>query len=64
MQHELEMAKLQLQIAQANAVNSNLNPAAIQITQRENKVADFKKKVVSKNLKTSFKLEGSNNYKT
>jgi hypothetical protein len=62
MQHELEMAKLQLQMAQANAANSNLNPAAIQITQRENKVADFKKEVVSKNLKTSFKLEGSNNY--
>ena len=39
-----------------------MNPAAIQITQRENKVADFKKEVVAKNLKTSFKLEGSNNY--
>lgn len=59
-QHELEIAKLQLQIAQANA--AKINPAAIQITQREDKVASFKKEVASKNLRMSFKLEGSNNY--
>jgi Reverse transcriptase (RNA-dependent DNA polymerase) len=61
-QHELEMAKLQLQIEQAKAANST--PAAIQITQRENRVAGFKKEVTSKNLKMSFKLEGSNNYES
>src|SRR2546421_4983477 len=39
-QHELEMAKLQLQIEQATAANST--PAAIQITQHDDKVASFK----------------------
>jgi hypothetical protein len=61
-QHELEMAKLQLQIEQAKA--GNTTPAAIQITQREDKVAAFKKEVASKNLRTSFKLEGSTNYES
>jgi hypothetical protein len=61
-QHELEMAKLQLQIEQAKAANST--PAAIQITQREDKVASFKKEVAAKSLKTSFKLEGSTNYES
>jgi hypothetical protein len=62
MQHELEMAKLQLQIEQAKA--GNTTPAAINITQREDKVASFKKEVVAKSLKTSFKLEGSTNYES
>jgi hypothetical protein len=56
------MAKLQLQIEQAKAANTT--PAAIQITQCEDKVASFKKEVASKNLKTSFKLEGSSNYES
>ena len=56
------MARLQLQIAQAKAANPSPNPASIQITQREDKVADFKKEVASKNLKLAFKLEGSSNY--
>jgi small-conductance mechanosensitive channel len=61
-QHELEMARLQLQIAQVNAAIPGPNPAAIQITTREDKVADFKKEVASKNLKLAFKLDGSSNY--
>jgi hypothetical protein len=60
--HELEMARLQLQIEQAKAANST--PAAINITQREDKVASFKKEVAAKSLKTSFKLEGSTNYES
>jgi hypothetical protein len=60
--HELEMARLQLQIEQAKAANSM--PAAINITQREDKVASFKKEVAAKSLKTSFKLEGSTNYES
>ena len=62
MQHELEMAKLQLQIEQAKA--GHTTPAPIQIAQREDKVASFKKEVVAKSLKTSFKLEGSTNYES
>jgi hypothetical protein len=62
MQHELEIAKLQLQIEQAKANAGNTTPAAIQITQKEDKVAAFKKEVASKNLRTSFKLEGPSNY--
>jgi gag-polypeptide of LTR copia-type len=61
-QHELEMAKLQLQIEQAKAANTT--PAAINITQREDKVTSFKKEVAAKSLKTSFKLEGSTNYES
>ncbi len=35
---------------------------SIQITQREDKVADFKKKVLAKKLDMAFKLKGPNNY--
>jgi hypothetical protein len=56
-QHELEIARMQLQIEQAKAANTM--PAAINITQHEDKVASFKKEVAAKSLKTSFKLEGS-----
>jgi len=62
MQHELEMAKLQLQIEQAKAANTT--PAAFNITQREDKVVSFKKEVAAKSLKMSFKLEESINYKS
>ncbi len=62
MQHELEMAKLQLQIEQAKAANTT--PAAFNITQREDKVVSFKKEVAAKSLKMSFKLEGSTNYES
>ena len=48
--------------SRAKAANSGSNPASIQITQREDNVADFKKEVASKNLKLAFKLEGSSNY--
>jgi hypothetical protein len=39
-------------------------PAAIHIIQREDKVISFKKEVATKNLKISFKLEGSTNYES
>jgi hypothetical protein len=61
-QHEIQMAQLQLQIAQANA--GNAMPAAMSITQREDKVGSFKKEVAANALKTSFKLEGSSNYES
>ena len=56
------MTKLQLQIEQAKA--GNTTPAAIKITQHEDKVASFKKEVAAKSLKMSFKLEGSTNYES
>jgi hypothetical protein len=68
--YDLEIAKLQLQIAEANARAAAAQasnpipqaPAYIQITQREDKVADFKKEAVAKKLKIAFNLEGSSNY--
>jgi hypothetical protein len=66
MQHELEMARLQLQIEQtkAKAGTGIMTPAAFNITQKEDKVASFKKEVVAKGLRTSFRLEGSSNYES
>ena len=63
------MIKLQLQITEANAWAATVaaqNPSQIstfiQIIQHENKITDFKKKVLAKKLDMTFKLESFSNY--
>ena len=63
-QRELErkMAEIQLQIAEARARVPSADLSSIQVVQKENKVADFRKGIATRNPKLTFKLEGSNNY--
>ena len=73
--HKEKLYTLQLQIAEINKKaalaasqnsnpNSNSNAIFIQLIQKENKIADFKKKITIKNSKLIFKLKRSSNYDT
>src|SRR5215471_3446979 len=61
-----ENLRMQLRLAELNQANPNSNttpnPSQTSIQIVHDKVADFRKEVTAKNLKMTFKLEGSSNY--
>ena len=55
---------MQLQITEVKTKTSSTNLNSIQIIYKENKIADFWKKIVIWNLRLTFKFKEFNNYKS
>ena len=58
------MTQFQLQIIEAKTKTSSTDLSSIQIVHKKNKIINFQKKIVTQNLRLTFKLEEFNNYKS
>ena len=59
---EQELLRMKLCLAEINQGNMNSNPVQGSIQIAYDKVADFRNEIMAKNIKTTFKLDGSSNY--